>query len=183
MMTVGTLRKGSHDAPGQKRGPLVGWCVMTLMALLVGLVSLRYALPAAPFHAPLPNFRLNHRTLITHAVSASVALILGPWQFLTGLRRRYPGVHRWLGRGYAAILLVAAVSALLIAPWAAGGWVSTAGFGCLAVGWLITTTMGVVTIRRHHVSAHRRWMIRSYALTTAAITLRLYLLATSPAAP
>lgn len=163
----------------RKPSPGKSWYVLTSLAVLVGVVSLRYALPNAPFHAPLPNFTLNHRTLIVHAVFASLALLLGPWQFLRGLRRRCPAVHRWMGRAYAAALLIAAISALVLAPHSTGGIVSAGGFGALALGWLITTSMGVIAIRRRDVPLHRRWMIRSYALTAAAITLRIYLPAIS----
>ena len=151
------------------------WGVLSVCALIIGIISLRYALPHIPHPAPLPNFKVNHRALIAHAVSASLALLLGPWQFLYGLRQRHPHLHRLFGRAYALSLLVAAITAIWIAPHAAAGHVSTAGFLSLAVGWLFTTSMGVVAIRRRDVATHRRWMIRSYALTAAAITLRIYL--------
>ena len=112
-----------------------------------------------------------------HAIFASVALLIGPWQFLKGLRTCHPRVHRYLGRVYAASLLIAALDALWIAPHAFGGAESAWGFGLLAVGWLITTSMGIVSIRKGRISQHREWMIRSYALTAAAITLRIYLVA------
>ncbi len=151
------------------------WWLLTSFALFIGLVSLRYALPHVPHPAPLPNFALHREGLIVHAVSASFALLLGPWQFLSGLRRRRPQLHRRLGRAYAVSLLVAAGSAIWIAPHAAAGRVSSAGFLVLAFGWLFTTGMGIVAVRRGTISEHRRWMIRSYALTAAAITLRIYL--------
>ncbi|WP_158615321.1 DUF2306 domain-containing protein [Acidipila sp. EB88] len=113
--------------------------------------------------------------LITHAVSASVALLLGPWQFLSGIRRRRPSLHRWVGRAYAVALCVAASAAIWISPHAAAGYVSTAGFLALAFGWLFTIFMGIRAIKRHFVATHRTWMIRSYALTASAITLRIYL--------
>jgi uncharacterized membrane protein len=151
------------------------WRLLTSLALLIGIISLRYALPRIPFPAHLPNYMINKDALIVHALSASLALLLGPWQFRPGLRQRRPQVHRWMGRGYAIALLVAAVSAIWIAPHAAGGYVSSAGFLGLALGWLITTTAGDLAIRRRRVAIHRHWMIRSYALTASAITLRTYL--------
>ena len=152
------------------------WWTLTVFALLTGAISLRYALPHIPHPARLPNFTVNHKALIVHAISASVALLLGPWQFLSGLRERQPQIHRRVGWAYTGSLLVAAFSAVWVAPHAAGGHVSTAGFLGLALGWLVTTSMGVVAIRRRRILQHRRWMIRSYALTAAAITLRIYLL-------
>jgi hypothetical protein len=60
------------------------WGVLSVFALIIGIISLRYALPHIPHPAPLPNFKANHRALIAHAMSASLALLLGPWQFLSG---------------------------------------------------------------------------------------------------
>jgi hypothetical protein len=37
------------------------------------------------------------------------------------------------------------------------------------------TTAGYLAIRRWDEPAHRAWMIRSYALALAAVTLRIYL--------
>jgi len=45
----------------------------------------------------------------------------------------------------------------------------------LGAGWIVTTGMAVRLILRGDAQAHRRWMIRSFALTAAAITLRMYL--------
>ncbi len=151
------------------------WRLVAALSLLVGAYSLRYALPHVPLATTNVNFLVHHRALVVHAVSASFALLLGPWQLLDGLRRRYPRLHRVMGRAYAAFVLVAGLAALWMAPTASAGWVSSAGFGALAVGWLVTTSLGVVHILRRDVAAHRRWMLRSFALTTAAITLRLYL--------
>ncbi len=41
--------------------------------------------------------------------------------------------------------------------------------------WLYTGAQAYLSIRRRDVVAHRRWMIRNYALTFAAVTLRLEL--------
>jgi uncharacterized membrane protein len=151
------------------------WRLLTSLALFIGIGSLRYALPHIPFPAPLPNFLVNRDALIVHAISASLALLLGPWQFIGSLRRRRPLVHRWMGRTYAISLLVATLTAIWIAPHAAAGHISSAGFLGLAFGWIFTTSMGVSAVRKRRVALHRKWMIRSYALTASAITLRLYL--------
>lgn len=49
------------------------------------------------------------------------------------------------------------------------------GFGLLATLWLFSTAMAYRYIRGGNLAIHRRWMIRSYALTFAAVTLRIYL--------
>ena len=46
--------------------------------------------------------------------------------------------------------------------------------GGLGVCWLATTSLAVRSIVRHDIPAHHRWMYRSYALTLAGVTLRIY---------
>jgi uncharacterized membrane protein YozB (DUF420 family) len=49
------------------------------------------------------------------------------------------------------------------------------GFGLLALLWLAFAATAFRAIRRRDVPAHRRWMVRTFALTYAAVTLRLWL--------
>ena len=48
-------------------------------------------------------------------------------------------------------------------------------FGLLAVLWLAVTGQAVWLAMQRRIAEHRIWMIRSAALTFAAVTLRLYL--------
>jgi uncharacterized membrane protein YozB (DUF420 family) len=56
----------------------------------------------------------------------------------------------------------------------------TAGFGTLAVAWLTCAALGLRAILRGDVAAHRRWMLRTFALTYAGVTLRLWLIVLIP---
>jgi hypothetical protein len=56
-----------------------------------------------------------------------------------------------------------------------GGFPSAAGFGMLAVLWLTTVVLAVTRARQGKIARHREWMIRSYALTLAAFSLRMIL--------
>src|SRR4051812_24276093 len=49
-----------------------------------------------------------------HVVSAGLALLLGPWQFWAGLRRRRPRVHRWTGRLYLTAVGIGGVASLVM---------------------------------------------------------------------
>ena len=40
--------------------------------------------------------------------------------------------------------------------------------------WFIFTWLAYVRIRQRDIQAHRQWILRSFALTLAAITLRVY---------
>ena len=59
---------------------------MTALALIVGLASLRYALPRVP-HPVLTNFVTRRAALSLPAISAALALLVGAWQFLPKLQR------------------------------------------------------------------------------------------------
>ncbi len=56
-----------------------------------------------------------------------------------------------------------------------GGVTARLGFAALALAWLYTGTRAYLAIRSRDVAAHRRWMVRNFALTFAAVTLRVYL--------
>jgi hypothetical protein len=49
------------------------------------------------------------------------------------------------------------------------------GFGVLAILWFFTGWQAYREIRRGDIEAHRNWMIRNFALTLAAVTLRTWL--------
>ena len=114
--------------------------------------------------------------IVGHVAGSAVALILGPTQFLSTLRRKgRVHIHRWLGRAYLAGVAIGGLFGLRMAFLAYGGWVARAGFLCLSLAWLYTGTQAFLAIRRRNVAAHRQWMTRNYALTFAAVTLRLWL--------
>ncbi|MEZ4703256.1 MAG: DUF2306 domain-containing protein [Rhodothermales bacterium] len=112
---------------------------------------------------------------LAHFLGGALVLALGAFQFNGGLRRRYPAMHRWSGRLYVAGILAGGIGALAMVPRAMGGLPAQAGFGILGLIWLGTTGAGFLHIRRGNLMAHRTWMLRSYALTFAAVTLRIYL--------
>lgn len=136
-----------------------------------------------PVHPAMVAAFDEHRVLITtHAVAASLALLLGPFQFLDGLRSRFPRAHRISGYLYlSAGVGVGGVAGVLLARHSFGGVVSHLGFGMLGCLWLFTGAMAVVAARRRRIEDHRVWMIRNFALSLAAVTLRLYLPASAVA--
>jgi uncharacterized membrane protein len=110
-----------------------------------------------------------------HIVFAGLALLLSPLQFAGRLRARAPRVHRVIGRVVLTSIAVGGTAGLVIAPLNVAGPVGTAGFGMLALLWLGCGWTAFRAIRRGDVLNHRRWMVRTFALTYAAVTLRLWL--------
>jgi uncharacterized membrane protein len=114
--------------------------------------------------------------IYAHVFGSVVALALGPFQFSSRLRARRLQLHRWLGRLYLGVgVLVGGVAGLFMAFHAFGGPPARLGFACLALAWLYSGARAYLAIRSRDVTSHRRWMVRNFALTFAAVTLRLYL--------
>ena len=104
-----------------------------------------------------------------------IALVLGALQVSSTLRSNYLDLHRWLGRIYVVAVIVSGTGGLVMALESTGGLVTHFGFGMMAVCWLGCTITAYRHIRAGNVVLHRAWMLRSYALTLAAVTLRVYL--------
>lgn len=120
-------------------------------------------------------FEAHSGAIYLHVFTSVLAMALGPLQFSTRLRRTYPALHRWSGRIYLGVgVLAGGLSGLYIAQFAHGGLVSQLGFSALALLWLYTGLRAYRAIRQRKLDEHRRWMVRNYALTLAALTLRLY---------
>jgi len=113
--------------------------------------------------------------LSMHLAGGAIALATGAWQLNTRLRRRHLTVHRWLGRTYVVAVVIGALGAALLVPGSQEGIVTHLGFGALAIAWFGTTIAGYRAVRRRDLVSHRGWMLGSYALTFAAVTLRVYL--------
>jgi uncharacterized membrane protein len=154
----------------------IAWAIMSLLALGIGLVSFRYLLPHVPMGAPNVLANLFARPfLAVHAGAAALALVIGPFQFIRSKSGRRPAWHRVSGPAYVAACLIAAPAGLVLAVGSSAGPVAGVGFGLLAVTWFYVNLRGLQAVLQGRYAEHGRWMIRSYALTFAAVTLRLYL--------
>ena len=154
----------------------IAWGVMTVLALFIALYAVALLfVPAmrAPFLRE--RFILVPVAAVLHLAGAAVALAVGPFQLNARLRARFLSVHRWMGRSYVVGVLLGGLGGLTLATMAQTGLAARVGFGLLAVLWLTATGMAYRHIRARNESMHRRWMIRSYALTFAAVMLRIYL--------
>ncbi|MCZ4279478.1 DUF2306 domain-containing protein [Kiloniella laminariae] len=121
----------------------------------------------------MENFNAHKPAFLAHVLGSLIALLIGPWQFVGSLRNRWPGLHRWSGRIYMMAVLLGGVGGFIVAWTTLAGPVAVAGFATLALIWLYVTGKGYQTVWAGRYAEHRRWMIRSFALTAAAITLRL----------
>ena len=110
-----------------------------------------------------------------HLGGGAIAIVLGALQFSTRLRNRYLAVHRRLGQVYILSVVFSGCAGFLLAVESTGGIAAHFGFGLMAVVWVSTALVAWQKVLDRDIDAHRAWMLRSYAVTLAAVTLRVYL--------
>lgn len=71
------------------------------------------------------------------------------------------------------VLFLAGPSALIMAFYANGNVQAKLSFIILAMLWIFFTFLALLQAKQKHFKSHESWMIRSYALTLSAISLRL----------
>ena len=159
-----------------------------MLSMLVAMLSFAVAAYAVVAYALLPLGAVLHPALrdsfaaqsvpivFLHVFGAAVALLLGPLQFWTGLRRRRPRLHRRLGQLFLLLGVgLGGGCGLVLALHAHGGAMARTGFALLAVLWLFSAAVALQRILGGDAAAHRRWMMRNFTLALASVTLRLLL--------
>lgn len=129
-------------------------------------------LARVPPPAGVPGY---HPMLALHVIFGSVAILTCCFQVWPWFRARYPRAHRITGRVYVlAGVFPAAVIGLFIGALSPFGPVARVSNVLLAALWLWFTVQGFRMARRRRFADHRRWMVRSFALTVSIITNRVW---------
>jgi uncharacterized membrane protein len=147
------------------------WVLMLLFSVGVAVYASTYFF-LTPGDAHFAHYILPLRLHITGGIGA---LLLGPWQFSQKLRTRALNLHRWFGRFYLLSVALGSIAGFRMAVVSEEGLPTHLGFGVLAVLWFATGLQAYRMVRSGNIEAHRRWMIRNFALTLAAVALRQYL--------
>lgn len=141
-----------------------------------------YAVRASAFVLGDPNHfnqvlrakYIEHLWLVRcHGVTASLLLMLGPWLLSSRIRHHWPQAHRRLGKLYLLLLVPAASTGFVMSSMAFGGLPSQSALSLLSLAWIFTALQAGLALRRRRLNEHRDWMIRHYALTFAAVSLRI----------
>jgi uncharacterized membrane protein len=119
------------------------------------------------------NFKLHSIGIYFHIFPSLIALVLGPIQFNKKFRTTQTHLHRFIGKVYLLCVLIGGLSGLYMAQFSFGGNLSHLGFALLAVLWIFTGYKAYSSIIRKKIVAHYHWMTINFALTFAAVTLRI----------
>lgn len=109
-----------------------------------------------------------------HISSSLILMICGGFLFIEFKFDNWWIWHRRLGKTYIILLLfLAAPSGLIMGLHANGGFLAQVNFVLLSVVWWVFTFIGYKKAVSRNIAAHKKWMIRSFALILSAITLRV----------
>lgn len=109
-----------------------------------------------------------------HIVSSLWVMGIGISQFIPSFLKKYSNLHQTLGKIYVfSVLFLAAPSGLGLAIYANGGLPAKVGFSLQCVVWWLTTWAAWLEIQKKRWQTHIEWMMRSYAVTLAAMSLRV----------
>lgn len=159
----------------------LAWYFLVMQAIGFGLYPLMFLLTdmSGGLLSTKPATLLENQAwqffFYLHIIAGGLALLIGWSQFSTGIRRRWISFHRLIGRVYLVAVLLSGFSGLFIARYATGVLVASLGFSSLAICWLGLTGMGYHAVRQRRIASHHGWMIRSYCITCAAVTLRFWI--------
>jgi uncharacterized membrane protein len=142
---------------------------------------------------PYVGFKLNVDFLITkqniihikfwryafyaHIFTGVFVLLAGAFQFWDYFLINFKKLHRFIGKTYVfLVLFISGPGALVMSFYANGNLISKTSFILLSLLWILFTSFAFYFALKKDFVKHRQFMIRSYALTLSAITLRAYAL-------
>lgn len=158
-------------------GLYLAWAYFSYLMLLITLQYVPLNLDVAFLRVKQEEIALPHYqwAFFIHVYTSIFVLLLGILQFSPYLRKRYPHVHRKVGKGYVLLILAfAGPSGLVMGYYANGGLWGQISFCLLSALWLYTTGMAWWHAKKGNWRQHKHFMYRSYALTLSAISLRLF---------
>ncbi len=110
-----------------------------------------------------------------HVFSSVFIVIFGLFQFFPYFIHKQKRIHRIFGYLYLSILLlISAPAALIMSFYANGGYPAQIGFVILSILWISSSSLSLYYVKKKNFEKHGNYLLRSYALTLSAITLRFY---------
>lgn len=132
----------------------------------------------SPAKAYVPGDALGNLMFGLHALFALVIISFGALQLLPALRRRSPGLHRWMGRLYLVAAAILAVGGIALIAWrgTVGSAAMQAGTISNGIAILICAAVAWVQARRRRFDQHRRWALRLFLCVSGVWFFRIGLM-------
>ena len=129
----------------------------------------------SPYNSIAIKFSQSGLEIPAHFFGAGLSLLLVPFQLSKKLRLFSRSAHKTIGLLYFMAVLFGGISGFIMSFNATGGALAEWGFRMMASVWLLTTVIAVWHAVNGNIALHKKWIYRSIAMTSAAITFRIYL--------
>lgn len=160
--------------------PFLAYVVLSMGTLFMVTMIIDYSSLRTDIHflnqkqeyLPITGWRI---AFYVHVFSSILALASGLTQFSNYILKKYKKLHRAVGKVYVInVLIVNFPAGMVLAVYANGLLPSKIAFVILDCLWFYFTYRAYIAIRQKNIDEHREFMIRSFALTFSAITLRTW---------
>ena len=175
-----TVGKTLFNITGLKLSGVFLLVIYGFFSYLLIAISLQYI----PYDTDVAFLRIKQDVIdvpfyklafFTHVYTAVFVLPAGFTQFSGFIRKNFPRVHKYSGWVYAIVVIcLAGPAGFYMGLFANGGVTSQVSFCLLAVLWIYFTWAALAKVIQGDIKSHREFLIRSFALTLSAITLRAW---------
>lgn len=157
----------------------IAWLIVLFFAFRLIIISFGYF-----------DFQTNHDFLLLkqhmlhnklwlinfyiHLFFGMIAVLTGMLLFWKKLVHYQSNLHRQIGKLYIiSILGFTGPTGFYLSFYAEGGMYASIGFILMSFVWILPTYIAYEKIKNKDIEGHYRWIIRSYCMTLAGVTLRL----------
>jgi Predicted membrane protein (DUF2306) len=162
-----------------------GWRIfLSAVLAFFAFLMIRITLPYLCFETDVAFLRIKQWIIhhdvwriafFVHVLTSMFLLIAGFTQFYNPFKNKMVNIHRTMGKLYMIVLLfLSGPAGFIMSLYANGGLLSQTAFTILSVLWIFFTVKAYLAIRNRDFVQHGNFMIRSYALTLSALTLRAW---------
>lgn len=123
----------------------------------------------------VPGDLAGNVQFVGHALAGALVTLSGAWQLVPALRRRWPRVHRWNGRVFLAIAVLATLSGFSL-TWLRGSQLGIGSTLSISLNGLLILGFAWAawhSARRRDFGAHRRHALRAWLLVNGVWFLRI----------
>lgn len=168
-------RSESFNLVSWRRSKYLLFAVIAVMMAYVINHNERFVID--PAHPVWEHYQPFKWWLLPHGLAGACALLLAPMQFSDRLRRRFPKMHRVVGRIYVAsvFFVVGPIGAYIQYYQERMGAPRSFTIAAVvdAILLMSTAAIGLAFILKGKVQQHRQWMTRSYAVALVFFEVRL----------
>ncbi len=126
----------------------------------------------------VPGDTFGNAQLLVHVYLGALVTLLGSVQFVAAVRRRYPVVHRWIGRVFLGASLIATLGGFYL-TWVRGAQINAASTLSISLNGILILVFAAMAWRtawRRDFVAHRRHATRAFLLVNGVLFLRVGIL-------